>query len=231
MLKKIILNVKVMITRLLGEFLFKKLFPHKKYMPKISKSFFQYEYSSRQLKIHVEKQGFYISRYGGADLLYTFTEFGNHSDKFIKKGRWGYRISHRLENSWLSFLGAQSIVVAIKICDLMHCFFCGMKTAKLDSLKKYDVPICEHCETNSNKLFYEKGNKVSFHKKYIIAPALKPVENKICDLCKSNYETNSVFEDFGFDKNICPECLGKKNINIQLSNTSIQPIWRSRSSK
>ncbi len=196
-----------------------------------AKPFFQYEYNLWQLKKHVQKQGFYISRYAGADFLYTFTEFGNHSDKFIKKGKFGYKISHRLENSWLSFLGAQSIVIAIKTADLMHCFFCGMKTAKQDSLEKYDVPICEHCATNSNKSFYEKGNKVSFHKKYIISPPLKPIENKVCDLCKIDYKTDSIFEDYGLAKNICPTCLRNKNISILLSNTSIQPIWRSRSLK
>jgi len=208
-------NVKNVIKKLL----FKKI---------SAKQFFQYEYNLWQLKKHVQKQGFYISRYAGADLLYTFTELGHNTDRYIKQESSGYKISHLLENSWLSFLGAQSIVIAIKADDLMHCFFCGMKTAKLDSLKKYDVPACDHCETSSNITFYKKGNKVSFHEKYLITPPLKPIEKKVCDLCKIDYLTDSIFEDFGFDKNICPACLGKKNINIQLSNTSIQPIWRSR---
>lgn len=196
-----------------------------------AKQFFQYEYNIWQLKKHVQKQGFYISRYAGADLLYTFTELGHNTDRYIKRESLVYKISHLLENSWLSFLGAQSIVIAIKTDDLMHCFFCGMNTAKLDSLNKYDVPICDHCETNSNKLFYKKRNKVSFHKKYIISPPFPPPENKLCDLCKNEYMTDSVFEDYGFDKNICPTCLRNKNISILLSNTSIQPIWRSRSLK
>ena len=197
----------------------------------IKKPFFQYEYSPKILKNHVEKQGFYISRYAGADWLYTFTEFGRQTDKYIKSNKIGYKISHRLENSWLSFLGAQSIVIAIKTDNLMYCFFCGEKTAKLDSLNKYDIPLCDNCEGNSNESFYKKGNKVLFHKKYIISPPFNPLEQKVCDLCARNYETDRLFEDFGFDKNICPSCLNNKNINIKLLNTSLQPIWRSRASK
>ncbi len=110
----------------------------------------------------------------------------------------------------------------------MHCFLCGVKKADEESLKKYDVPICEHCVGKSNAKFYRKNNKVIFHNKYIISPPINSIEEKECSLCNKQYETDVLFDDFGFDKNICPICLKNKDINIQLSNTSLQPVWRKK---
>jgi len=229
--KKIAVNLKKNFARLLGRTLFVKIFPNKKYVANSKKEFFQYEYTSKQLKRHIEKQGFYISRYSGADLLYTFTEFGNHTDKYIRKGKIGYKISHLLEGSWFSFLGAQSVVVAIKTNSSMHCFLCGGKTALRESLNEYDVPICEHCIDNSNSIYYKKNNRVAFHGKYNISPTINPIERKKCAFCGSMYNTDRLFENLGFDKNVCSTCLKSKKINILLSNTSIQPIWRKKELK
>lgn len=41
--------------------------------------FFQYEYTPKQLKKFCEKQGFYVSRAEGCDLLYPFNEIGRFS--------------------------------------------------------------------------------------------------------------------------------------------------------
>ncbi|MFC2151947.1 class I SAM-dependent methyltransferase [Bacteroidota bacterium] len=230
-LKKSTLSLKESITTILGEKYFKILFPNKKYQPKIKKGFFQYEYSPRKLKNYIKDQGFYIGRYSGTDLLYTFTEFGNHTDKYIKENKLGYKISNRFEGSILSCLGAQSVVIAIKTDDMMHCFLCGEKQATRNSLQKFDVPVCNSCETDDNAFYYKKRKKVSFHNKYIISPQVQKVEKKKCAFCKKNYNTDKLFENFGFDKNVCSECLKQSNINVLLSNTSVQPIWRKKELK
>ena len=192
------------------------------------KVFFQYEYTPIKLKKHVESIGFYISRFSGADWLYTFTEFGKNSDRFIKKGSFGYLLSHWFEHGILSFLGAQSIVIAIKKEKLMHCFLCGIKAIIEDSLKEFDVPICNGCKASSTAQYYKKGNIVSYGKKYLISSSiLKPCE-KDCDFCGNKYFTDELFEDFGFSKNVCMKCLNNKRVGFELSNTDIQPIWRSR---
>ena len=195
------------------------------------KPFFQYEYRPKVLKRHVEKEGFHISRYSGADWLYTFTEFGKNTDRFINIGSFGYTISHWFETGILSSLGAQSIVIAIKNADLMHCFFCGDKTSDKDSLNNFDVPFCSKCKDNSNSRFYRKGKKVKFNKNYIISPPISKPEKKACDFCNRFYQTDYLFEDFGLTKYVCKDCLSKKEISIELSNTSLQPIWRKRISK
>ena len=92
LLKKTTSNLKEIIKKMLGRTLFKKLFPNKKYTPKSKKIFFQYEYTPIQLKHHVEKQVFYIIRYNAADSLYTFTEFGNHTDKYINEWKFVFKI-------------------------------------------------------------------------------------------------------------------------------------------
>ena len=194
----------------------------------VTPPFFQYEYSHKRLSKHVEKAGFHISRHSGADWLYTFCEFGRHTDKYIKQNGIGYIISHLFENSRLSFLGGQSIVIAVKLDDLMHCFLCGDRTANKKSLNYYDVPICDKCVQNPNVDFYRKGERVSFIKKYAISPPLKEPVQKECEICKNPYQTDLLFENFGLIKKICKECLKDKNNSIQLSNTSLAPIWRKR---
>lgn len=191
-------------------------------------TFFQYEYNSKKLSEFVRKEGFHISKYSGADWLFTFCEFGRFTDKYIKSNSFGYRISHFLENSWLSFFGAQSIVIAVKIDEFMHCFLCGEKNANAISLDHYDVPICESCMHEPNANFYIKGRRVSFHKKYNISPPIQISGQKECEICNQLYQADLLFENFGLINNVCKECLKDKKNSIQLSNTSLQPIWRKR---
>jgi hypothetical protein len=40
--------------------------------------------------------------------------------------------------------------------------------------------------------------------------------------------TSPVFENHGFIKNVCPRCLKDKEVNIEMANKYIKPIWRSR---
>jgi hypothetical protein len=199
-------------------------------IPVKKKVFFQYEYSHCRLKKYIKNGGFYISRFAGADWLYTFTEFGGNTGRYIKEGSIGYKISHLLENSLLSFLGAQSIVIAIKPGEKMHCFFCNSQNASFDSLKTYDVPVCPGCMKNQNAHFYLRNSAVRFHNKYLIDP---PVDNTLinCTKCGRADYPDKLFERFGFDRDVCIDCLKEADFNIRLSNTSIQPVWRKRSQR
>jgi hypothetical protein len=55
-----------------------------------------------------------------------------------------------------------------------------------------------------------------------------PVTKCICDFCKKEYLTDELFEDFGFGKNVCRDCLKIKDVNIVLSNDYVKPFWRRR---
>lgn len=195
------------------------------------KPFFQYEYSPKVLKHHLSKQGFFISRSAGTDIMYTFTELGGYTDKYLREKKIGYFLSHILENSFFSFLGAQSVVIGIKLGDVMSCFMCGNNKAKIKSLERYDIPICNECQKVSNSEFYLKENCTRFHNQYLISPPILNMEERHCEFCGNAYETDQLFEDFGLDKNVCQICLRNKDYNINLSNSALQPIWRARSSK
>ncbi len=190
--------------------------------------FFQYEYSPRQLKKFCEAEGFYISRAEGCDFLYVFNEIGRFAGNNIEKGSLAYFISHLLEYSILRYFGAQTITISIKTAPLMYCFLSGKLCAKPESLEKYDVPISDEMQKNPLANFYLRGRLPKFAQKYIINPPLLQPERRICEYSGIEYLTDSIFEDFGFTKNILPDLLRNPEINIELANTSLKPKWRKR---
>ena len=109
----------------------------------------------KKLKKFVEQSGLLVTRCSGLDLLYTFSELGKFKGNNIQKGTFGYWFSHKFENTYLKNWGAQSVVIAVKEAEIMHCFFCGQLNAFLNSLQKYDVPTCDNCEmVNKNINYY-----------------------------------------------------------------------------
>jgi len=192
-------------------------------------NFFQYEYRPRKLKKLISDVGLYVLIYSGADLLYTFCELGRYKGENLKKGSFAYWFSNKFENTFINTFGAQSITIAVKLGEKMHCFICGELNATKDSLKNYTVPICSNCKNNKNSHFYLKNSKTMFHNKYLINPPVEVSEFKICYFCNKKYKSDSLFESYGFDINVCGDCLKNKEINIDLSNKHIQPIWRRRS--
>ena len=100
--------------------------------------------------------------------------------------------------------------------------------AKKESLNHFDVPICNSCQEKKLASFYRKNRKVSFHSDYIINPIIQKPETRFCDFCGDGYDTSSLFENFGFSKNVCPDCLKNNEINLLLSNKFLEPIWRNR---
>lgn len=190
--------------------------------------FFQYWYNIHKLKKFVEKAGFYVSRYSSADLMYAFCEAGGFTDKWVKKGSFGYWFSQQNETSILKFLGAQSITISVKLAPVMHCFCCGEISANPESLHMYDVPVCKVCSDNRNDLvgLYVKKRKVSFAQPYIINPPILKPKEKRCGFCDKDYTTDLLFEDFGFNRTVCKSCLKKPEVNILLSNLNVKPVWR-----
>ena len=190
--------------------------------------FFQYEYSPNELKKFCEKQGFYVSRAEGCDLLYVFNEIGGFSGKNLSKDSFAYRFSHMFENTGFKNLGAQSITISVKVANKMHCFLSGELNATPESLKNFDVPISEEMQNSPLAELFRKGRKVKYAKKYIIKPAVNQVVKKKCEFTNLEYETDEIFEDFGFSVNVSPSELRKKETNILCSVEHIQPVWRNR---
>lgn len=206
---------------------FIKSVTNKNYKPR---PFFQYFYSQKQLKQFVEKEGFFISRYASCDLLYSFFELGNNSGNNITKNSFAVKFVNKYENTFFSNLGAQSVVIAVKKAEVMHCFICGDYSVAQDSLYSYDVPICQKCsrENTANNYLKNKVPKMNFP--YIISPPITPVEKRKCGYCEKDYSTHKIFEDYGFTKNCCEDCLKISNVNIELTSEHIKPVWRMRNS-
>ena len=189
--------------------------------------FFQYWYRPRKLKNFIDESGLHVVQYSGADLLYAFCETGNFSGNNLKEDSFAYWFSDKFENTWLRTIGAQSITISVKVGEIMHCFLCGEKTREL-SLEKFDVLICDNCSKENIAKFYLKNKRPKYGASYLIDPPIKQPQKQNCYYCGSKYTTSTIFEDYGFVKKVCPECLKKQNVNIELSNKYIQPIWRKR---
>lgn len=192
--------------------------------------FFQYEYRPKKLKSFVERSGLKVTIFDSADLLYTFTEAGDFRGHNIKKGSFAYWFSNRFENSLLNFIGAQSVVIAVKKADKMHCFLCGKKNAIMESLKSYTVPLCQNCQQKEIAKYYKNGIKPRYAASYLVNPPIKPIRKERCYFSKKEYTTDDLYEDYGFTVNVSPDMLKKPVINIKLCNEFIQPIWRRRKS-
>lgn len=196
---------------------------------KINKpDFFQYEYTPRQLSNFMKTAKLTPTVVTGADYLYSFTEYGLFTGNNIYKGSFAYKLSPIIDKSWFKYYGSQSLTINVKVAKSMHCFLCGELVAKRESLEKFDIPICSECKKHKQAEFYRKNNKVKFHGDYFIMPSIQKPEIRICNFCDKKYKTSKLFENFGFNTNVCPTCLKDKNVNILLSNKYVQPIWKKR---
>jgi len=110
----------------------------------------------------------------------------------------------------------------------MYCFFCGNRTAKDSSLVNYSVPLCNECKNSKFADFYLKKKRAVYGSSYEINPPIRTITEETCEFCSKKYLTDSIFENFGFSKKVCTDCLQQFEINISLSNKYIKPIWRKR---
>lgn len=190
--------------------------------------FFQYEFRPTKLKKYLENQGFHVSRAEGCDLLYPFCEIGAFGGSNLKKGKFAYWFSNLFENTWIKNLGGQSITIAVKKSPLMHCFLSGELSATPESLDKFDVPVSNQYQKSELAGFYLKNRMVKFSEPYEIDPPLLLPVKKKCSFSGANYFTDRIFEDFGFSKNVSPQMLLKREVNIDLCVNQVKPIWRKR---
>jgi SAM-dependent methyltransferase len=213
--RRFIIKMKNLLKRIVG----KKI---------INQAFFQYEYRPKKLKKLLEEYGFFISRAEGCDLLYPFCEIGGFNGDNLKKGKFAYWFSSVFENSWIKNLGGQSITIAVKKAPLMYCFLSGELTATSESLDKFDVPISRKYQKTQLANLFIKKRKVKFSESYDINPPLLSPVKKKCAYSGTEYFTDPIFEDFGFNKNASPQMLIKPEVNIDLCVNHLKPVWRKR---
>jgi SAM-dependent methyltransferase len=188
--------------------------------------FFQYEYTAKDLRSFLKKEGFYVSRAESCDFLYTFMEMSNYTGRNIYNGSLAVKLSGLLEKTFLKKFGAQSISISVKTAEVMHCFLCDELNCGMDTLGKYDVPVCSQCENKKVAENYIKHKPVKYSAPYNINPQYDGLKKKTCDLSGKEYVSDELFENFGFIKNVDPDLLKNPEINIELCCNNIQPVWR-----
>ena len=186
--------------------------------------FFQYWYTPRILRNFIMNAGFRVVLAKGADILYSFYEMGYvpKSDNLFTKA-----IS-KLENTLIANAGAQSITISYKPAQEMFCFLCGELKVKGNNSVRTAVPICDDCSRRSYAKYYFKIGRPQLNFTHIVNPDLYTDKHVVCEYCGKNYRMHEIYEYYGFAKKVCPDCLMIPEINIELANNYIQPIWRER---
>jgi ubiquinone/menaquinone biosynthesis C-methylase UbiE len=190
--------------------------------------FIQYEYAPHKLRAFIQDTGFVVTEFGGADLLYSFHEYGKYSGNNIHQGSFAYWVANTFEKTSFRILGAQAIAIGIKPSKDMYCFLCGDLKAEMNTLQFFSVPICGHCVHRPISRYYQRHIIPKYASPYLINPPIKHQQLEICHFSDKKYWTDELFEDFGFSKKVSPDFLVRPEINIELCNNFIQPIWRKR---
>ena len=191
-------------------------------MPKQEEEFFQYWFRPAKLRRFVENAGFDIALNLGADLMYSLYELGFRPRS---ENRLTSLVSN-LESTKCAQTGAQSLVVALKKADLMHCFLCGELNVTAQEMKT-SVPICGKCLEREESGNFSKAERMPFLRDFQINPPVS-ANHLICDFCEASYKEHPIFENFGFSKNACEGCLENPRVHFDLIENHVQPIWRSR---
>ena len=186
--------------------------------------FFQYWYRPRRLRNFIQNAGFRVVLAMGADIFYSLYELGYipKYDNFLN------RTISRLENSFIANGGAQSITISYKPGREMFCFLCGELKVNGNSRLRTVVPICDDCSNISYAKHYLDFGRPLLSYTHIVNPRFNTGKKVACEYCGKNYRVHEIYEYHGFAKKVCPQCLMIPEINIELANKYVQPIWRER---
>ncbi len=190
-------------------------------LPRKRTEFFQHWYTPARLASFVEDSGLKVVLSGGGDLLYSAWEMG-----LRPRDNWFFRVLGRCEDTFLSRFGAQSFTVSVKEGRLMFCFLCGEKKVGRERLGRFYVPVCPDCEGSPLARHYERTGRPRFHSAWEYETAVLARTGRDCHYCGRGFLTDEVFEDYGFSVPVCEECLRKPEVNLELSNRYLKPLWR-----
>jgi len=199
----------------------------RKYSPP-KEEFWQYWYSKEQLKFFAEEQGFEtitIDNFGlkhALDWLLRSSEFRIFKPISVAI----FKIADLLSNTFLNNFAGNSIIVAKKPGHEEHCFVYGDKVSG-NEIAKGQLPFSNKCYNNiPNNVLKSYLNKTTpFFSNSIINPqgAIQSSES-ICSYCQNMF-ASSKFVDLSFTQSVCKSCLGKKEINLELSNFNLEEKW------
>jgi SAM-dependent methyltransferase len=189
--------------------------------PVRKEEFFQYWYRPGRLAAFVREAGLDVVLHGGGDLLYSMWELG-----LVPKNSLFFRLVTRLERTPLSWLGAQSFTVSVKPGPVMYCFLCGEQNVTRWQRDLHYIPICPGCAGTDLAEFYRPGRRPVFHAPWTFCESQAPPARASCKYCGREFLTDGLFEDFGFSVPVCQNCLKRPEVNLELSNRFLRPVWR-----
>lgn len=186
------------------------------------REFFQYWYTLGQLKSFVESAGLKVMLSGCDDLVYALFELG------LKPAHLRlYRLASRLNKTAIASIGAQAITISIKTAEQMHCFLCGELRATPADSKKFYLPICTMCDGSPLAEHYRARIRPTFCGAASFEPPLEIVTQR-CAYCSEYFETDALFEGYGFARPVCEKCIIQPKVNLDLSSQWVKHIWRAR---
>ena len=189
--------------------------------PRKRPEFFQYWYTPARLASHVEQSGLKVVLSAGGDLLYSAWELG-----LRPRDNWLFRSLARCEDGFLSQFGAQSFTVSVKDGPVMFCFLCGEKRVERERLGRFYLPVCRSCEASPLARHNERARRPTFHSAWEYGTGALARTGRDCHYCGRGFFTDEIFEDYGFSVPVCGECLTKPEVNLELSNRYLKPVWR-----
>ena len=138
-----------------------------------------------------------------------------------------FRLLTRLENSFLSRYGAQSFTVSVKPGPRMFCFLCGELSVEEKRLSQFYLPICQSCGGSDLTEYYRQARMPKFCGSWSFGPEFRHGTPETCNCCGKGFLIDEIFEDYGCAVPVCGDCLRNPEVNIELSNKFVKPVWRS----
>jgi len=189
--------------------------------------FFQYWYTPGQLGSLVAESGLQVVLAGGADLKYAAWELGAGPT-----GRaLAFRLADHLEATPLRALGAQALIISIKLAERMYCFLCGELAASAVDLQRFYMPVCGRCALMPVARYYRTPLQPRFAAQWSYPPADRDgiCRTAECGFCGTAFFGDPLFDSHhGFSVPICPSCLLNPVVNLVASNEHLLPVWRPR---
>ena len=185
-------------------------------------SFFQYWYSQKEMSSFIVDAGFEVIEKNIIDIRFPLFYRSQHS----QLAQWLFgkqEFINKLENSPLKVLGGNSVIVALKPGERMHCFFCGLEHSAGSLRKKgINVPTCDGCKHKYDRIVRHFDGKTPAHYDH----RTEKQSEQVCAFCQQEFKPHKLFGDFGFSKAVCSDCVRIPRVRGELSAAFIKQTWK-----
>jgi SAM-dependent methyltransferase len=185
-------------------------------------SFFQYWYSPAEIGSFIRNAGFHIIKQDRIDLHFPVVH--RAATSFVDRWLFAHQtLLNRLENTPLKAFGANTVTIAIKPAELMHCFCCGEIKSREELLKKSnETPVCISCRSSHANVLQALHTRT----RSTYSTDSEDLSGCKCAYCGQMFQPHPVFGTFGLSKAVCPSCVRKPRIFGELSILHVKQTWK-----